>query len=296
MYNDEMGKVVIEDADKPEAPCATQSTAVVDFDMLSDPVWIAEKEGLKIGNRYKNIDFTDKNGKAYLFELVTVNGSEVVFKEIGNSPDVEPIVKKLEFKNIMTFCKRFKLYTGDLRTVIEHQETFRVSAQTDSVAVDRAMLKLKALALKHVDAEKWITFYKNPNEIRANTNVAKGALTLVPMTFFKNLNTDLQNKKNPVCAKWNDEMVAISQPSFGKLIKDTPDDAPSSIDTMMVGYWWISTSSDAGCINMKMVTIREDVAEIVCMTNTRMLKPGELLCIKKPECSGSVAAKKQRTA
>ena len=132
----------------------------------------------------------------------------------------------------------------------------------------------------------------------------------MPVTFLSGIRKENLGKEAPNRIGLKNGAFGIASPSSFKYekisdedkCKDKDLDEPTTADTMMAAYWWVTPSSDTASANTKPINIRDDVhaAEVTCLVNTRALKQGEILHYKKSvprkPSSAQAETKKQRIA
>ena len=269
-----------EDGDKGDTSDTSKLATVSD---ASGPVWIAKQKGFEVGNRY-----FDKSEAGYgdVYELIQFSdvGAQLVECTLAPRP---PIEKTVAFEDLN--IKSWGLFKGKLQTKVDADITPYTVGTHPGLA--KTVLKadlfsaLMELGSEHVGCEKLaVDFFFNPFEVRAKTQVAKGALKLVPITDI-----------SKIVSKSGSSTTVVSGPEQFVLeapLRPKDADTKGWKDSVFSAYWWVrETSEELTECNLKLTKVKSGQWTFPVMENTKAIKAFDRFILHQP--SGP-AAKKPR--
>ena len=158
---------------------------------------------------------------------------------------------------------------------------YGTAAWDEKIALDTARRALKKLHDQHLLPNDQLQLLKYPSAVRAQANIAKGELTLVPSSNMFELNP----------SKTSTGVISLGQ-ILGYEVAIKPhiqqqEEDQEKKDMWMAPYWHVPEARQDGCANMKMKDFPVEVVTdsgpitimIRCMQNTKKINKGDYLTV-----------------
>ena len=276
-FDDELGGNVSA-APKASAP---EVKGQASLEQVSDPQWIANRDGFVIGELYL------LKGTKTVFKLDAMAATKVTFREQTLNPAGGEI-KHVKFDELK---KLFAKFTGKLHAKFDE----RIIAPYLDVDADQFKLDvfkseifqelINAAGVQQELARKHVSFYVNPAEVRCAEAIKANALKLIPITYMQNIVSTSLTSKTVVTGKGKQFYLEAPPKAKGT------DVAEFAKGTMFAAYWHVATTEDEKEANMKYIKMKVDEFTFQILQNSKALQPFDKLVVFVL----AQARKKQRT-
>ena len=244
------------------APASGVNSSQANLSDVSDPVWIANRDGFAVGKYFSE----KKSSKVYRVDDLTEEGVQLTEQTFETDT---PESKLVDFDKLKPNFVPFK---GKLQqAVIGFDKHMAHKMPAFDLDVQKACLfaALVASAQEHGPKEaESIRFLMYPSEVRAAKAVKKGELKLVPITDFAKLVNKSATSKHIITD--GKLQLYLEQPNRAR----DPQLSEWRKDIVFAAFWWVKMveSKDEEDINMKLSKVTQDGITFPIFENTKGLK------------------------
>jgi hypothetical protein len=233
---------------------------------LTNPQRVANEAGFKVGSHY-----VEKKLKT-IYRLESV-AHVCTFVE-HNLFSTEPTRLQLDVEATLTRMAPFK---SSLPVRIQTTDILHINGIEKFEHDWLRAIVFATLAKRSPHCEHDFVYCLNPTEVRANATVPKGKLELVPHTLMANIVCKKPQATNALEVKVKGTAVWLTEPPRPR----QSEVATWKSDMSFVPYWWVSTTDDEKVANIvpKRVICKDDDVSFFVYTNSKQLKPHDVLCV-----------------
>ena len=280
-FDDELGRNVSASSAAPPKASAPEVTSQTSLEQVSDPQWIANREGFCIGELYS------LKGTKTVFKLEAMAATKVSFREQTLShTDAE--IKYVKFDELKRLFSKFsgKLQEKfDERSIAPYLDVETDQFKFDVIKSEMFRELIKAAGVHQELARKHVAFYANPYEVRCSEAIEANALKLIPVTYLQNIVPKSLTSKTIVTGQGKHFYLEAPPKARGT------DPAGFAKGTMFAAYWSVGTTDDENEANMKYVKMQVPDFTFQILQNSKALQPFDKLVVFVP----SRQSKKPRT-
>ena len=184
-----------------------------------------------------------------------------------------------------TFLKNWSVLKGEPPSVVDGLWTHRCVAYNRQYRIDsmkcELMLAMRTYATDHPVTTEDVMLCLQPTCVRANRDLAKGALILTPVVSYAYIQVSDKNNIEPICVrKLGDEtikMIAVKP----QMVRH-PSHADWDKDAVFAPYFWVSTTSDKDDAVLEYKTVKVDSVSFNVLVNKYAVKKMRELKVYKP--------------
>jgi hypothetical protein len=255
----------VDAASKPSSSKDQPAALMMSVDQLNSPTHILAQRGFELGSkvREKGVD----NSDVYIVKVILGDTIELhlhtLFEETGLT------VKT----NMSTLMEKWSIYNGKLPVIMKSPSCLAHVSQTmvsDKVRSDA----FKALLDYETNAgTRDILYAMYPAGIIANGSIAKGSLTLAPLTPMSNI--FLEKKSGAVQMNIDKTVVYTTQPPK----PSKPEDATDKY--VYVPFWWVETTHVSDNANMRFASVKVGDTTIPVLQNSKVIAKRDRIMVYK---------------
>ena len=216
-----------------------------------------------------------------VWEIASIDDDRVLMRDPNRETNGVEDTASVKTEDAVLNKALLKRQTFKKQVQISQIGVYSTAAWDEKIALDTARRALKKLHNQHVLPNDQLQLLKYPSAVRAQANIAKGELTLVPSSNRFELNP----------SKTSTGVISLGQ-ILGYEVAIRPhiqqqEEDQEKKDMWMAPYWHVPEAIQDGGANMKMKDFPVEVVTdsgpitimIRCMQNTKKINKGDYLTV-----------------